>query len=67
MKLALIIIKIFVIAALLIISNQDLSLATAANREHFTQEYTLWIAHLFEKGMSIASYVVKNEWLPGTN
>jgi hypothetical protein len=64
MKLALIIMKIFVIGALLIISNQSLALNTAENRIHFIGEYSSWIHHLFEKGLSIASYVIKNEWLP---
>lgn len=64
MKILLILIKIFVIGALLIISNQSLSLNVDANRVHFVEEYSLWLTHLFEKGLSIASYVVKNEWLP---
>lgn len=59
--------KIFVIGALLIISNQGLALGISENREHFFDEYGSWVNHLFQKGMSIASYVIKNEWLPGTN
>ncbi|MEK6915259.1 MAG: hypothetical protein AABW89_01805 [Nanoarchaeota archaeon] len=64
MKLILILMKIFVIGALLIISNQGLAMEISENRTHFVEEYSLWINHLFEKGLSIASYVVKNEWLP---
>lgn len=59
--------KVFVIGALLIISNQNLALSLAENRDIFADEYTLWIAHLFEKGLSITSYVIRNEWLPSTS
>ncbi|MEK6894270.1 MAG: hypothetical protein AABX23_02205 [Nanoarchaeota archaeon] len=58
--------KIFLIGALLIVSNQNLALGISENREHFIVEYSSWIANLFEKTLSIASYVVKNEWLPET-
>ncbi len=66
MKVLLILIKIFVIGALLIISNQGLSMDSAENRALFVEDYSLWLSHLFEKGLSIASYVFKNEWLPET-
>ena len=66
MKLILILIKVFVIGALLIISNQGLAMSIEENREHFLAEYSSWLSHLFEKGLSIASYVIKNEWLPRT-
>jgi len=56
--------KVFIIGALLIISNQSLAMSISENREHFLVEYSTWITHLFERGLSIASYVVKNEWLP---
>ena len=66
MKILLILIKIFVIAALLIISNQGLAMDSAENREKFIQDYSLWISNLIQKGMSTVSYVVKTEWLPRT-
>jgi len=66
MKILLILIKVFVIGALLIISNQGLSIDSAENRALFVENYSLWISNLFEKGLSIVSYVVKNEWLPET-
>lgn len=58
--------KIFVIGALLIISNQGLAIGIAENRAEFVQDYSVWVSHLFQKTMSIASYVIKNEWLPET-
>lgn len=66
MKFALILMKIFIIGALLIISNQGLALGISENRDHFVDEYSSWVAHLFQKTLSIASYVIKNEWLPET-
>jgi len=66
MKILLILIKVFVIGALLIISNQGLSIDSPENRALFVEDYSLWISNLFEKGLSIVSYVVKNEWLPET-
>ncbi|MBS3082160.1 hypothetical protein J4416_04490 [Candidatus Pacearchaeota archaeon] len=66
MKVILIVVKIFVIAALLIISNQSLAISDSSNRQHFVDEYSVWISHLVENSLSIVSYVVKNEWLPET-
>lgn len=66
MKIVLILMKIFVIGALLIISNQGLALGVSENRVEFIQDYGIWVNHLFQKTMSIASYVIKNEWLPET-
>jgi len=64
MKLVLILMKIFIIGALLIISNQNLAMSLEENRVHFVTEYASWVSHLFNQGLSIASYVIKNEWLP---
>ncbi len=58
--------KIFIIGALLIISNQSLAMGVSENRIQFVTEYASWVSHLFEKTLSIASYVIKNEWLPET-
>ena len=49
MKILLILIKIFAIGALLIISNQGLAISDSVNREHFVDEYSSWISHLFDK------------------
>lgn len=67
MKLMLILMKIFLIGALLIISNQGLALGISENREVFVHDYFEWLTNLFEKTTSIASYVIKNEWLPETS
>ncbi len=64
MKLLMILIKVFVIGALLIISNENLAMRDAANRERFIGEYTMWLSQLFDHGVVVVGYVVGNEWLP---
>ena len=64
MKLLMILIKVFVIGALLIISNGNLAMSDSANRERFAGEYTAWLSQLFDKGIVVVGYVVGNEWLP---
>ena len=66
MKFALILMKVFIIGALLIISNQSLAMGISENRIQFVTEYTSWVANLFEKTLSIASYVIESRWLPET-
>ncbi len=52
MKTFLILIKVFVIGALLIISNENLALSSSENR------------HQFDHGVVVVGYVVGNQWLP---
>ena len=67
MKTALILIKVFVIGALLIISNENLAMNSAENRHQFFSEYTIWLSELFDHGMVVVGYVVGNDWLPNPN
>lgn len=64
MKIFLILIKIFVIAALLIISNGNLALSVPENRAAFAEQYTAWLLQLSEHASVVAGYVIGNEWLP---
>ncbi len=66
MRSYIIIIKIFVIAALLIISNNNLALKEKDNREHFFNLYKLWLSDFYSKASFIVGHVVKLEWLPET-
>ena len=59
-----ILIKIFIIGALLIISNENLALQNPTNRERFVEEYTAWLSQLFDNGTVVIGYVISNEWLP---
>lgn len=64
MKSLIIIAKVFVLAALLIISNGNLAMHDAANREVFYERYSVWFSNLMDKGTEITGYVVRTEWLP---
>ena len=64
MKLLMILIKVFVIGALLIISNNNLALEVPENRAIFFGKYTTWLSELFDHGVVVVGYVVGNEWLP---
>ena len=64
MKTLMILIKIFIIGALLIISNENLALQNPTNRERLVEEYTAWLSQLFDNWTVVIGYVISNEWLP---
>ena len=64
MKWIIIMTKIFVLGALLIISNGNLALHDANNRAIFYEQYSLWFGELVHKGVAVTGYVVSTEWLP---
>ena len=59
-----ILIKVLVIGALLIISNNNLALELPENRAAFFEEYSTWLSDLFDHGSVVVGYVVGNGWLP---
>jgi hypothetical protein len=59
-----ILMKVFLIGALLIISNGELALVDGTNREIFVERYYSWVSELFDKGSTLAGYVIGVEWLP---
>lgn len=64
MKLSLLFIKLFVISALLIVSNHNLALRDPDARSAFVDYYTVWLAGIFDQGVYITGYVVNADWLP---
>ena len=64
MKFVLILIKVFVIGALLIISNGNLAMSSSENRVQFFNDYVVWLSELFDHGAVVVGYVVGNQWLP---
>ncbi len=56
--------KIFILAALLIISNGNLAMHDPANRAVFYERYSTWFSDIMDKGFEITGYVVRTEWLP---
>ncbi len=66
MKLYLVFLKLFVISALLIVSNNNLALADPQNRELFWDQYYSWLTVTFDHGLELTGYVVRSDWLPTT-
>lgn len=67
MKLYLVFVKLFVISALLIVSNNNLALADSHNRELFWDQYHNWLSVTFDHGLELTGYVVRSDWLPVTH
>lgn len=67
MKIALLILKLLFLGALFIISNHELYLKEAADRETFFDLYYDWIRSMVNQGFDVTAYVVKFEWLPDIN
>lgn len=64
MKITLIVVKLLFLGALFIISNNNLHLAVATEREVFVDTYSAWFSNLVAQGVEVTGYVVKFEWLP---
>ncbi len=64
MKTILILMKVFIIGALLIISNENLEMSSTENRAQFFSEYTIWLSQLFDHSLVVVGYVVGSDWLP---
>lgn len=64
MKFYLALIKLLLVSALLIISNNNLALADPHNRALFWDQYYAWLSRAFDQGVEITGYVVRSDWLP---
>jgi hypothetical protein len=64
MKIQIIIVKLIVLGALFIISNQNLHLAVASERAIFFDTYTSWFTNIIHQIAQITGYVVRFDWLP---
>jgi hypothetical protein len=64
MKIPILIIKLLVLGALFLISNQNLHLGVSSEREIFFNAYLGWVNNIFHQAVDITGYVVKFEWLP---
>ena len=67
MKLTILAIKMLLVAALFIISNQNLYMSISEDRQVFYDFYSNWIQTLFHQAFEVSGYVVKFEWLPTNN
>ena len=67
MKTSIILVKVLVLSALLIISNNSLALHDPQQRDHFFNLYLSWLSGFYDKAVYITGYVVRAEWLPDQN
>ena len=58
------IVMFFFIAALFIISNQNINLTNQESRQEFNEAYMTWLGGIFNKGGEITAFVINSEWLP---
>ncbi len=64
MKIQMIIVKLLIIGALFIISNQNIHLMVPSEREIFLDSYSGWITDIIDKIVNITGHAVRLEWLP---
>lgn len=59
-----IIVKLLILGALFIISNQNLHLGISQEREIFFGAYSGWTTNIINKIVDATGYVVRLEWVP---
>lgn len=59
-----VVVKLLLLGALFIISNQNLHLGVSQEREIFFNAYLGWTTNIVHQLADITGYVVKFEWLP---
>ena len=64
MKIQILVVKLIVLGALFIISNQNLHLAVAVERDAFFDAYSSWITNIVSQFADVTGYVVRFDWLP---
>ncbi len=64
MKITIIILMFFVTGALIIISNNNLSIYNHEDLSEFSKLYLEWINRIYINAQSITGEIVKQEWLP---
>ncbi len=64
MKIQMIIVKLLILGALFVISNQNLHLLIPSEREIFLDAYSEWITNIIDKVVNITGHAVRLEWLP---
>ncbi|MEK6840510.1 MAG: hypothetical protein AABX79_00990 [Nanoarchaeota archaeon] len=64
MKISMILVKVLILGALLIISNQNLHILVPQERGIFLNSYSDWITSIAGKIVDITGNVVKLEWIP---
>ena len=65
MKTMILILFFLAVSALLIISNNDLSLYKQENVEEFSALYVQWLNEIYSNMQTLTGNAVKLDWLPG--
>jgi hypothetical protein len=64
MKVTIFIVKVLVLGALFIISNNNLALKEQGNLAIFGEQYFAWIGSLYGSAQTMTGYIIKVDWLP---
>jgi len=64
MKIQIVVVKLIVLGALFIISNQNLHLGVGAERDLFFDIYSSWITSIIHQIADVTGYIIRFEWLP---
>lgn len=64
MKILIFLFMFFIIAGLLIISNNNLSLIKNENLSKFTDLYVGWIDGIYKNLITITGQTIKLDWMP---
>lgn len=64
MKIRIFLVMFFVLAALLIISNNNLALYSQDNREMFSDLYVAWLDDVFSNIWTVTGNVADLDWMP---
>ncbi len=63
-RLGLACVLFFVIGALFIVSNENLSLINPEERTDFVQLYALWLSSISKNIQQITGQVIATDWIP---
>jgi hypothetical protein len=64
MRALIFVVKLLLLGAFFIVSNEDLALKDPGNFEDFSGLYYDWLGDLFNGGKTVTGYVIKVDWLP---
>lgn len=64
MKVVIFFVKLLILGALFIVSNEELHLSEEGNMAIFGEMYFQWLGSLIDSGKSITGFVIDVEWLP---
>ncbi|MEK6893016.1 MAG: hypothetical protein AABX07_02330 [Nanoarchaeota archaeon] len=67
MRIAFILLIFLFFGAFFIVSNENLYLKKHDDFSKFYSLYYNWISNIFSNAKSISGYIVKFDWLPGSN